>query len=133
MARLEWNLKLATHHATIDEQHKGLLDAYNSVHEALQQGGDVTDLGAKLDHLRDFTIHHFRMEQGLMERAGYPRYPDHLKLHDELVAQVEDVCAAFHEGKVAISPTMMGFLEEWLIEHIQDEDVKLADWLAAQE
>lgn len=131
MARLEWNAKLATHHSTIDEQHKGLLDAYNSVHEALQ-GSDAADIGAKLDHLRDFTIHHFRMEQGLMERAGYPRYAAHLALHEELVAQVEDVCAAFQDGKVAISPTMMGFLEEWLIEHIQDEDVKLADWLAAQ-
>ncbi len=132
MARIEWNTRLATYHPTIDEQHKGLLEAFNALQEALNRGTDKAEVARKLTHLQDFTVHHFRAEQGLMERAGYPRYGAHLALHEELLAQVADVCAAFEEDRVSMSPTMMGFLEEWLIEHIQDEDVKLADWLRSE-
>jgi len=126
---ITWKPGLETGHAKIDEQHRGLTDAYNNLHLAMKQGKGKDELARTLSFLKTYTVEHFRMEEELMDRFGYPGVVEHKGIHGSLVSQVEELCVRFEAGRTALTLPVMDFLEGWLIEHIQGEDVRLAQFL----
>jgi len=124
-----WKPSLETGHAKIDEQHRGLADAYNNLYLAMKEGKGKDELGRTLSFLRTCTIEHFCMEAELMDRFGYPGTLEHKGIHGSLLSQVEELCVRFEAGRMALTLPVTDFLEGWLIDHIQGEDVRLAQFL----
>lgn len=129
MGLITWKPSLETGHAKIDDQHRALTDAFNNLHAAMKQGKGKEELGRTLGFLRNYTVEHFHMEEGLMDRFEYPGVAEHKGIHGSLVSQVSELCQRFEEGRTALTLPVMDFLEGWLIEHIQGEDVRLAQFL----
>jgi hemerythrin-like metal-binding protein len=132
MALIAWKPELATGHPKIDEQHQSLIDAFNRLHNAMKLGKGKDELGGTLVFLRDYTVSHFKMEEELMDRSAYPGAPRHKTVHRELVTQVADLVDKFQKGTGALTLPVMDFLEKWLTNHIQGEDMLLADHLRGQ-
>jgi hemerythrin-like metal-binding protein len=129
MALITWKPELATGHETIDEQHQSLIDAFNRLHTAMKQGKGKDELGSILVFLKDYTVSHFKMEEGLMDRSAYPGATMHKAIHRELVNQVADLVERFQKGTGVLTLQVMDFLEKWLTDHIQGEDKMLAEHL----
>ncbi len=129
MAMISWTVRLETRHPQIDEQHKALIQAFNDLHQAMKQGKGKDEVGRTLTFLTDYTKTHFRMEEDLMARSGYPGSPRHREAHAEFAAKATDLADQHRQGRSVITLPVMTFIETWLVDHIQGEDVRLAQFL----
>ena len=125
MALIVWDTALETGHARIDEQHRSLVEILNRLHLAMKQGKGRNELEGILVFLKDYTLNHFAMEEGLMAQHRYSAAVRHREIHADLVRQVADLVERFQHGS-SLTLEIMNFLEDWLVQHIQGEDARFA-------
>ena len=77
----------------------------------------------------DATIAHFGVEEGLMAEAAYPDARAHQAVHALLLRQIRDVAQKIRIGATPLAPPVIHFLEDWLVCHMQYEDMHLARYL----
>lgn len=68
-----------------------------------------------LHKLRDYTSTHFRDEEKHFVRTDYPSVKDHLKIHREFEAKVDEVESGIKAGTVTLSMDLLSFLKDWLV------------------
>lgn len=129
MAFMNWSSALEVGYPKIDEQHKSLVNAVNNLHSAMKQGKGKDELGKTLHFLAEYTVAHFKTEEDLMQRSGYPSFATHKAIHEDLLKQVVDLVAKFDAGQSVMTIKVMDFLNDWLVKHIQGEDVRMAKFL----
>ena len=129
MGAMEWSPALETGNLQIDEQHKSILAAYNQLHLAMEKGRGPAEVRRTLLFLTNYTIQHFQMESELMDQEQFPEAEQHKKLHHGLVVQLSQLMKGLDEGSAAVPAATMAFLSAWLVEHIQGEDCRLAEYL----
>jgi hemerythrin len=132
MAYMNWRATLEVGHSRIDEQHKSLVDALNSLHAAMKQGKGKDEIQRILVFLRDYTVDHFKTEEALMDLHRYPSAQAHKAIHADLVKQVAALVADFQSGKPVMTTAVLDFLETWLTKHIMSEDMALGAFLKAK-
>jgi hemerythrin-like metal-binding protein len=132
MAFIEFEDTFRVGHPAIDQQHAELFQAVNNLHDAMREGRAKQQLGEVLTFLREYTVQHFQMEEGLMRQSAYPGYLEHQRLHNELAQQVLDLEAKHKAGSMTLSLSVMNFLKDWLAHHISKEDMRLAAHLRGQ-
>ncbi|HNY64043.1 MAG TPA: bacteriohemerythrin [Deltaproteobacteria bacterium] len=111
----------------IDEQHRGLIASINSLHYFIQEGEGAEVLKPTLQTLMQYTNIHFRTEEALMKRAGYPEFDSHVLLHEKLIEQTKSTayeCLSSSDAEPALR-----FLKEWWLNHINNTDRQYAPYL----
>ena len=74
----------------IDDDHLHLVDMANRISDDLDEGS--YELCVSLfDEFLEAAQAHFRKEEGMLERLGYPRLAQHVAYHDELIARVKNL------------------------------------------
>lgn len=135
--RVEFDETLFTGNATIDEQHKELIDRINKV-MILCENDKVPKKEAVqlLGFLGDYVEFHFGEEEKLQEEIGYPGIADHKKKHEELRNTVK----ALHEMLEEQEGPTAEFVEqvyknvaEWLLYHIRGFDRSVAEFAFMRE
>ncbi|MDR0870947.1 MAG: hemerythrin family protein [Planctomycetaceae bacterium] len=123
-----WTLALETGHPMIDAQHKELIKAVNDLLAACIQGNAADKVNSTVDFLLSYTKKHFGEEEQLQQQTNYPDIAHHKVLHAEFVKYVADLSAKLKEqgpSPILINNIIRG-VGEWLVNHIQKEDVKVA-------
>ena len=116
----------------IDGDHKKLLSLINNVLAAqLCDTGTVLERQA-LDELLEYTEYHFKREEDLMTRYGYPDFAEHKAQHDRMRAQVQAHLKRYDEKGREVLPQLANHLKLWLLQHIAGTDRRLAPFLARQ-
>lgn len=105
-----------------DDQHKTLLGMINKLHDGMKQGHKRESLGKVLVELMRYTMTHFSNEESLMKEYGYPAYEEHFKEHQRLLTQVQEFKSDFDAGIKTMTVEVMGFLVDWLLNHIAQSD-----------
>lgn len=124
MAFVDWRSEYSVGHAEIDQQHRKLVDIINSLHDSMKLGGKPEDLKRILNDLVNYTRFHFSHEEKLMERAGYADLANHKRVHRSMVEQVENFRREVESSRTGFSIKLMGFLKNWLTDHILGTDQK---------
>jgi hemerythrin len=133
MPLMNWNEKMSVGVAAIDDEHKKLVGMLNDLYDGFQSGKAAEALGKVLDGLISYTAAHFKHEEDLFAKTGYPAAAAHKKEHDDLTKQVLDVQAKFKAGvSGTLSLEVMNFLKNWLVTHIQGSDKSYAPHLNAK-
>ena len=119
-----WNSCFETGVATVDTQHRHLVDLINRVSGLLIAGGETSaEVPQMLAELQDYARFHFATEEELMAASGIDRrhFELHCQHHRQFVAQVEQMWAtrAAQERPLEI---LEGFLSSWLSFHILGVD-----------
>ena len=131
-ALIQWNSGLATGLHDIDEQHKVLVKLINELHSAMmQRKADAAQLEI-VDRLKQYTVNHFKFEEKLFDRFGYPDTPGHKEIHAKFVQKVLDFERDLKRGKLTVSRDVMRFLKDWLVGHIQGTDQKYVPFLKSK-
>jgi hemerythrin len=130
--KYEWNESFRVGYEAIDEQHKQLFAAINDLIGKTKNAGD--ELKKSLDFLNDYTIRHFFDEEQIQLKYQYPGYEDHRKLHEGLKKDLHDIMVEWimkgsSDTLVAGVKTKIG---DWLVNHIQTQDVKLGAYIASK-
>jgi hemerythrin len=127
---LVWDYVLSVGIDEIDEDHRRLVDLFNSLNHSVTEGDDPDYLAAVLDELINCTVWHFSHEERLMLKYGYDRYAEHKAEHQELIISVDELQQKIlRAGKLIVNEDLE-VLERWLTEHILTDDMKLGSYLA---
>ncbi|WED23011.1 bacteriohemerythrin [Vibrio sp. JC009] len=108
----------------VDQQHKYLFDLIN---EVLQSNEDEK-LKSSLLKLYRYTREHFRAEEALMERAGYPQYEQHKEMHNLLILKLNDSSTETMNNP-SRRDALDEFLTSWLVKHILEKDMDIGRFM----
>jgi len=120
MAYLHWSQDLDTSIEVIDKQHRRLVEYLNELNTAIAEG-DRKGVKHVLDELIDYTLSHFSFEEELMEKAGYPFFRAHKRVHDIFTKRVGEFLKRAEQGD-DVAPEIHSMLKIWLINHIKGDD-----------
>ncbi|MCK6447713.1 MAG: bacteriohemerythrin [Planctomycetes bacterium] len=132
MALMTWTDKYATGIASIDNQHKKLIELLNQLQDAMLAGSGNDAIAKILDGLVQYTVTHFAHEEKLFAAHGYIEAANHKAEHEKLAKKVAEFQREFKAGKTKLSVTVMNFLRDWLNSHILVTDMKYAPFLKAK-
>jgi len=125
---IEWSDALSVGNAKLDSQHKTLVGLVNRLYSGLQSGKANTDVLAILDELVGYTVNHFADEESMMRLYKYPGLDDQIAMHRDLARQAVELQKGAHAGQ-PLGTKVFQFLKGWLVNHIQNEDMKYSDYM----
>ena len=135
-ANYSWNESYQVDVHKMDDQHRALFITAARLYRLLLGRGELTQVDALFSDLVRQTIVHFHTEESLMQTFAYPDFKCHKGLHDMLVAQLKDMQSSQQcmQSIDYVQPwierlEVADFLSGWLVNHILDEDKKLAAFL----
>jgi len=124
MAFINWTDELSVGVELFNNDHKQLISLANRLHDSITVGSQQAVLVQILDELVNYTKFHFGREEKMMIKYAYPDYIKHKFEHDALIEKVHDYSDQVSSGKTSISLSLIGFLKEWLVNHIMVTDMK---------
>ena len=116
----------------IDTQHKELIDRVNKLVDSCETNKEKNVAIQTLDFLMDYTVFHFDAEEKLQKETDYPDYDSHKKMHEEFAKAVEDLKDMLQEEEGptdAFVAAVKRNISDWLVNHIQGYDKKVADYV----
>lgn len=132
MPIIEWDESMAVGVAQIDGQHQELVRLINQVFDAYQAGGDRPALEQAVRRFCDYTLSHFALEEGLMDRFAFPDRDRHVREHMDCSMKAIDFLAQYIEGRDALTGDVLNFLVGWLRSHTTGTDKPLGAFLNAR-
>lgn len=123
---MEWTDDFLLGIPSIDAQHKQLINLLDLFHIALKKGETQSAYANTIRALVDYTQHHFADEEEYMSRIGYPKLADHKRLHANLINETRNILFQLKNGHPIHAISLHRFLNDWVCNHILDEDHKIA-------
>jgi hemerythrin len=115
---LEWKDSYSVGVASLDKQHKDMINMINSL-------PTCKDFGETIKFLKTYVEEHFFDEEHLMSAGHYVGLQAHIEGHAEFIAWLNDlqikIAASTHNVQDLITETHT-YLSQWLISHILETD-----------
>jgi hemerythrin-like metal-binding protein len=119
-----WSQKYQVGITFVDIQHEQLVDIINALHQAMVAGQGRQVVGKAVEKLILYAQAHFNEEEKVLESCGYPEFPA-LHIENE---RLKYAVMVFHQKlmtyELGLNDAAMGFLKDWLAEHIHSVDTK---------
>jgi hemerythrin-like metal-binding protein len=133
-AGLVWDKKYELGNSEVDRQHKSMYEMVNNIIRQCEQGQASEIIKEALDFLVGYTEHHFYSEETLQREIGYPDYENHRQMHEGFKAIVGNLVQSYaQEGSSdSLINSIRNKVIDWLINHIQSEDMKIAGYIHRQ-
>ncbi len=122
MSLMDWNPSLSVDVPAMDNEHKKLIDLVNKLNDAMKAGKAKDEMDRTFNELASYTQSHFASEERYMQSIGYPNFDAHKAEHTKLLQTVTDFKKEYDAGNAMISMKLMGFLRDWVRNHIQKTD-----------
>lgn len=129
---ITWREDLSIGHLAIDQQHKELLERFDSLLTACKSGEGKKELAKLIGFLDQYVIHHFSEEEKLQRLTGFPGREQHKVQHVGFIEKVSrlktDIAS---EGEVQLEHilTTNNMLLDWLVNHISTSDKALGAFI----
>ena len=130
MSFFAWKDDYALGVDVIDKQHKRLVELIDQLFSAMKTGKGREVTAKVLGELDDYTQTHFRQEEDLMRKGGYPDFTPHLGKHEAFVKKLNGYRQDHAAGKLALNVELMNWLRDWLKSHILETDPKYLPWVS---
>ena len=129
--QIMWREELAVGVPAIDDQHKELINRFNALLAACNEGRGKTEVGELLGFLREYVAVHFYDEEALQQELGYPGYPEHRAQHLEFVGRLDTLHRqhSLEGASLTLVVQTNNMLIEWLVNHISKVDRKVGDFI----
>jgi hemerythrin len=128
MPPVSWTPDLTVHHPLLDDQHKRLFDIATALWHSAE--GDAGQADALVQDLVDYTHRHFADEEAILYQIGYPQYVGHAKIHKKIFNTVDVLMDKYASTDRRIFVRELAeFVSEWLVRHIQAEDMSYARFI----
>lgn len=133
-----WNDELVTGVTEMDEQHRILVNSINEVNTRLSNTPVNAEILEKITQdLLSYALYHFETEEGLMQEFNYGQshgedLVNHQRQHRDFSATVVSVREDIKKGKLISREDLLGFLNNWLINHILNTDQRLGAFILQQ-
>lgn len=130
MKLLNWDASLSIQVDEVDEDHRRLIDLFNILNRAMDEGESPEYIEAVLAELVSCTAWHFKHEERLMLKYGYEGTEPHKREHEELIESAKALQQKFLEQGKTLSAEDVKYIERWLTGHILGTDMDLGAHLS---
>jgi hemerythrin len=133
---ISWREELAIGNQRIDEQHRELLQRFDSLLAACRRGEGRAELARLLDFLDEYVVKHFGDEEQLQQSSGFPDFQSHQLQHLGFIKRLHELKRSISsEGEVQVDHvlTTNKLLLDWLVQHISTRDRELGRFLREKE
>lgn len=116
----------------IDKQHEEYADLVDRFFRmALHGNVDRRKLSKEMGKVLTYAVEHFDSEEQLMFSLNYPQYEEHRAQHDAFRLQTDSWVVEVNSAQDinAITLPLSKFLVNWFCEHVQRDDLKLANFI----
>ena len=114
MKSIVWTKDFSVGVTMLDEQHKRLVSTLNKLIQNPGAGTRSETVADILTELTNYAQEHFKSEEELMVKLGYPNYDDHKKEHLAFTERVAEMCMATVEGSETVPHQLLDYLHHWL-------------------
>jgi len=128
-ARLDWNNEWNSGNATIDDEHKGLLSTANELMYMSMTNTESEQIEKQIDLLVKHITDHFTDEETILIEIGYPDFTAHKKMHGALKAKALLFSQSFKTGGMKSSYFFSFMVDDIILGHMLEEDVKFFGYL----
>jgi hemerythrin-like metal-binding protein len=126
---IEWNdERHSIGFPVIDNQHKELFLITNQLHEVLNKENHKKNAIKVLKRLYAYTGYHFASEESLFKEYAYPLFKDHKSIHITFKNRIKESLDGIRNNPGFSLVPLQDYLVEWILKHIQGEDVKYAEY-----
>jgi hemerythrin len=136
---IKWDKRFSVDHIAVDAEHKLLLTTINAIEIALRHPENKEPILFFIDQLCEFSTAHFRHEEKLQLKHGYPFLEDNARGHNVLVSQLncirEDIYQILEKDTISEEniTTMYDYVtylaKDWLMTHLLKEDLKMKGFM----
>ena len=126
---VQWTSNMDLGINDIDSQHRLLVDYINDLYSAMTNHRNAQEMLNILHKLRDYTSTHFRDEEKHFVHTDYPATKEHLQIHREFEAKVNEVEQGIKRGTITLSMDLLSFLKDWLVQHIMGMDAQYVPYV----
>ena len=123
-----WGPEFSVYIHGIDRQHHYLVVTLNNLYRYLLAGSPRKVIDNTLDAMADYTKFHFRSEERLFDKYGYPRAEGHRRQHQLFVGKVTDFMEKYQAGEQKLTLDVLHFLADWVRNHILTSDHDYGEW-----
>ena len=129
MAKIVWSEELSVNILALDSKHKRLVQLLNDLNDAMTKGQGNAVLSNILTELVSYAKTHFKHEEDIMEKHGYPKLDVQKQEHREFMEKVKDVIDKHQRGTTLLSISIFEFLVSWIKNHIMKSDKAYSKFL----
>ncbi|WP_431855448.1 bacteriohemerythrin [Azospirillum sp.] len=113
----------------LDREHAALVQDFARLIDPARRG-DHAFQRAALDALTEHVCRHFDHEEHLMRECAYPELRRHAEVHAMLLRQLTQFEALLNaQPEDGAGPSILDFVGRWLLDHIQEDDMRLGVYL----
>lgn len=130
MPLMTWDESFSVGNLLLDSDHHILINLLNQLHDALDTGQSREVVGSVVNVLAEYVEHHFRREEAILMRVGYPEREAHGLQHRKLEERFSGIRNRWQAGeRSALGEEVLEFLKKWLTDHILVSDKAYRPWL----
>jgi len=131
-----WRDEMSVGNAMIDNDHKYLICIVNTIEAALDCEASSEVLSAYVSQLYDYSYKHFQREEKYQNEIKFPDRDAHKKEHQNLMEQIRQVHNDLQSHADSgvyqyTTPCLVHFLRDWLMNHFNQEDMKMKKYFNA--
>ncbi|MCL2839289.1 MAG: hemerythrin family protein [Defluviitaleaceae bacterium] len=122
---------LETKVSQIDTQHKELFKRINDVVAMGMKSVSKEETDKTFKFLGDYINAHFRDEEALQRKSGYPKYDWHRDQHKQFVEAFNKLKLEYNQNgpSAAFTLQLNKSIIDWIVKHIRHVDIELGKFL----
>lgn len=117
---MQWKDEYSVGVAEIDNQHKGFIDLFSTIDNAIGNRERWSEVFFKLEQLREHARFHFAVEESLMRMHSYPNLAEHIEQHKHFLAKLDQLQMTTLSRQVTMDTIQ--YLRSWYAEHMKVAD-----------
>ena len=125
MSLSEWRDEFSVGVASVDLEHRELIELINDLHTVMGKGASQEQVTTTLGEIYAQISAHFALEEKLMRDTGYESYPAHKNDHESLLDELRDIMDRVEDDGSFDEERLSGELDAWFTEHFKSHDAKL--------
>jgi len=131
MNLLTWKPEYSVGIASMDDEHREMIDLINDVYARLGVSPDTDTIEECLEEIFNTISMHFALEERIMREARYDEYEDHKEDHESLLDEIRDLMDEFVEDTERGTELLERRLSSWFGGHFASFDARLHGKLGA--
>ena len=126
MALVEWKDEFAVGVASVDHEHRQLIQLINDLHASLASRPTKDAIALVLGEIHTKIAAHFALEERVMREHRYDQYEDHKGDHERLLDEIRDIMDRHEADAYFNYETALAMeLRDWFAIHFRTKDARL--------
>lgn len=125
MNLIEWKPEFSVGIASIDHEHRELIESINELNDVAHGGASYEAVSSALGEMYTQISAHFALEERIMRKAIYEGYPEHKEDHEDLLDQLREIMDRVDYDGCYDEAQLGSELERWFGVHFRTHDARL--------